>query len=71
MSTLYNKKDVVAFMPGRQMQSLFRESGSVKNKKMGIHSNDILVHDVCWSSRRNQGYLFAKDTGIDIVHVNI
>jgi hypothetical protein len=33
MLTLDNQKYVKAFMPGRQMQSLFGESGIVKNKK--------------------------------------
>jgi hypothetical protein len=41
-----------------------------KNKK-GIHVDDVLMHDVCWSSRRNLGYHFAKDMGFGIAHVNI
>ncbi len=49
-------------------------SGNVvlsKTKKLGVHFDDVLVHDVCWSSRRNWGYPSAKDTGIGVVHVNI
>ncbi len=55
MLTLGNQKDVMAFMPGRHMRSLFGESGIVKNKKMGVHFDDVLVHDVCWSNRRDWG----------------
>jgi hypothetical protein len=53
------------------MQSLFGESGIVKNKKMGLHFDDVLVHDVCLSSRHNSGYPFTKDVEIGIGHVSI
>ncbi len=43
MFTLDNQKDVMAFMPGRHMQSLFGESGIVKNKKCA----DILMMFWC------------------------
>jgi hypothetical protein len=53
MSTLDNQKDVMALMQESHMQSLFEESGIVKNKKWAYIFDDVLVHDVCWSSQCN------------------
>ncbi len=42
-------------------------SGNVvlsKTKKWAYFFDDVLVHDVCWSIRRNWGYPSTKDTGI-------
>jgi hypothetical protein len=42
-----------------------------QKQKMGIHFDDVLVHDVCWISWRNLGYPFAKYIGIGIAHVDV
>ena len=39
--------------------------------KNGQTFDDVLVHDVCWSSRRNFVYPSAKDIGIGLVHADI
>ncbi len=46
MLTLDYQKDEMTFMSGRQMGSLFGDSGIVKNKKIGVHFDDVLLHDV-------------------------